>query len=451
MIQMENPQARFVQGSLWRHVAVMSLTTSLGLVAVFSVDLINILYISWLGNPHLQAALGYAAAILFMTTSFGIGLSIASSALVARAVGARDPAMARQRATSGLWLAGITGGLFALMIWVFLSPLLTLLGATGETHAHALWFLQIVTPSQPLVMIGMTGGAILRSHGDARRAMWITLGAAIVTAALDPIFIFVLDMGLTGAAIVSVISRVVMAVVPVWFILRHHGGLNRPDWAGLRGDAGPLFAIGGPAILTQIATPIGQAYVTAAMSPFGEGAVGAMAIAGRLVPVAFGVIFALSSAVGPIMGQNLGAGRMDRVKQTYWEALKFTALSVVLVSALLFLLRAPLADLFHATGQTRELLYLFCGPLALLWFFNGVIFVGNATCNNLGKPFWSTVINWGRNTLGTIPLVILMAGWWGADGVLIGQALGGVLFALLAHFVAVRVIRSRQETTQGGS
>ena len=59
--------------------------------------------------------------------------------------------------------------------------------------------------------------------------------------------------------------------------------------------------------------------------------------------------------------------------------------------------------LFNAEGLTRDLVYLFCGPLALLWFFNGVIFVANAVCNNLGRPFWSTVVNWGRHTVGTIP------------------------------------------------
>jgi putative MATE family efflux protein len=439
----EAAPARFLEGNLFWHVSVMALTSSVGLMAVFAVDMINMIYISMLGRAELAAAIGYAGAILFFTSSFGIGLAIAVSAMVARAVGRRDMGGARTRATNGLVLGLVFGAVFAGIVWVFLSPLVTLLGARGQTHALALFYLQIIIPSQPLLMVGMIGGAILRSHGDARRAMWSTLAGALMAVVLDPILIFGFGLDLTGAAIASVLSRAVIALVALQPILRFHGGFDRPSVVGLMGDLRPVFAIAVPAILTQVATPVGQAFVTRAMAQYGEAAVAGMAIAGRLTPVAFGVIFALSGAVGPIMGQNLGAGRMDRVKQAYWESIKFTVLTVTLVSALLFLLRAPIADMLQAKGQTRELLFLFCGPLALLWIFNGVIFVGNATCNNLGQPFWSTVINWGRNTVGTIPLVIVMSGWWGADGVLIGQALGGVLFAALAHVVAMRVMRQR--------
>jgi len=87
--------------------------------------------------------------------------------------------------------------------------------------------------------------------------------------------------------------------------------------------------------------------------------------------------------------------------------------------------------------------FLFCGPLALMYFFNGVIFVGNAAFNNLGRPFYSTWVNWGRHTLGTIPLVILFAWWLGAPGVLIGQAAGGLIFAAVSLLLAARVMREK--------
>jgi Na+-driven multidrug efflux pump len=190
--------------------------------------------------------------------------------------------------------------------------------------------------------------------------------------------------------------------------------------------------------------------VTRATSAYGEAAVAGMAIAGRLTPVAFGVIFALSGAIGPIIGQNFGAGRMDRVRGTFRDGLIFTGLVILFVSAALFVLRGPIANLFNAEGLTRDLVYLFCGPLALLWFFNGVIFVANAVCNNLGRPFWSTVVNWGRHTVGTIPLALWLGGSWGAEGVLIGQALGGVVFGVLAAWLALLAIQSPAVTPPRG-
>ena len=207
-------------------------------------------------------------------------------------------------------------------------------------------------------------------------------------------------------------------------------------------DLGPVFTIAVPAILTQLATPVGQAYVTRAMSTYGEEAVAGMAIVGRLTPVAFGVLFALSGAVGPIIGQNAGAGRNDRVRRTFLDALFFALVVTLIVSAALFLLREPLTWLFplEEGGLARQLVFLFAGPLSLLWYFNGVIFVSNAAFNNLGRPFTSTLVNWGRHTIGTILPVWIFAAWLGAPGVLIGQALGGVVFAAISVALVSRLL-----------
>lgn len=432
--------AKFVEGNLLRHITVMSLTASVGLMAVFSVDLVNMIFISMLGQDEITAAVGYAGVILFFTTSFGIGLSIAVSAMVARALGARDPVLAREKATNGLVLGIGFGVAFSALVWLFLPTLVGLLGAVGATADLTVHFLRIVTPAQPFLMVGMIGGAILRSHGDARRAMMATIWGAIVNAALDPILIFGLGLDLTGAAMASVASRVVIAGVALLPILRHYGGFDRPTMASLTADLRPVFGIAGPAILTQLATPVGQAFVTRIVAGYGEAAVAGMAITGRMTPVALGVIFALSGAIGPIIGQNFGAGRMDRVRRAFLDGLLFTGGVIAVVTAVLFLLRSPIADLFGAEGVTRDLVYLFCGPLCLLFFFNGAIFVANSACNNLGAPFQSTLINWGRHTVGTVPFGLWLGGIWGAGGVLVGQAMGGVVFGVLAVWLALRTI-----------
>jgi Na+-driven multidrug efflux pump len=201
--------------------------------------------------------------------------------------------------------------------------------------------------------------------------------------------------------------------------------------------------IAAPAILTQLATPFGQAFVTRAMAGFGEAAVAGMAIVGRMTPVAFGVIFALSGAIGPMIGQNFGAGRMDRVRRAFRDGLLFCAIFTVAMTAILFALRGPIIALFQAEGVTRDLIVLFCGPLALAFFFNGVIFVSNAAFNNMGHPFRSTWINWGRHTLGTVPFVLAGGALFGAAGVLIGQAVGGVIFAGVAAVMVRRMMEGK--------
>jgi putative MATE family efflux protein len=437
---MAQPPAKFLTGNLLRHISIMSLTSSVGLMAVFLVDFVDMIFISMLGKAELAAAVGYAGAVLFFTTSFGIGMAIAGGALVSRALGAGDEDGAKRISTNALLFGVIFGIIFSAIVWLNLEALTGLLGASGETQDLAVSYLQIIVPSLPFLLVGMVGGAILRAHGDASRAMMATIYGGLVNAVLDPILIFGLDMELTGAALASVAARVAIAATALIPIFRHHGGLRRPNLPDLRLDLVPVATLAFPAILTQLATPIGQAYVTRAMAEFGEDAVAGMAIVSRLTPVAFAVIFALSGAVGPVIGQNFGANQNDRVRRAYWDGIIFTAIIVVFMAILLFALRGPIVGLFQATGISRELVFLFCGPLALAFFFNGTLFVSNAAFNNLGHPYYSTWVNWGRHTVGTIPLVILFASWFGAAGVLIGQAAGGMIFGLISVWLALRVM-----------
>lgn len=433
-------QAKFLTGNLFVHVAVMALTSSIGLMAVFLVDFVDMIFISMLGRSELAAAVGYAGAILFFTASFGIGMGIAAGALVARALGANDPVLARERSTHALLYGLMFGIVFSIVVWSALPGLVAMLGAQGETAGLAIHFLQIVVPSVPFLMVGMMGSAILRAHGDARRAMMATIIGGIVNAVLDPILIFGLDLELTGAAIASFAARVVIAGMAIWPLIKVYDALVRPHFKGMLRDLAPVVAIAFPTILAQVATPVGQAYVTRVMADYGEDAVAGMAVVARLMPVAFAVVFALSGAVGPIIGQNYGAGDMARVRRGFTAAVFFVALVILSISAVLFVLRAPIADLFNATGITRDLIYLFCGPLSLAFFFPGVLFVANAVFNNLGQPFLSTVTNWGRNAVALIPLVWICAAIGDAPGVLVGQSLAGVVFGVVAWIMALRCI-----------
>ncbi|MEX0365444.1 MAG: MATE family efflux transporter [Ruegeria sp.] len=448
---MAEGQAKFLSGSLLRHVTVMSLTSTVGLMAVFLVDFIDMVFISMLGQAELAAAVGYAGSILFFTTSFSIGMAIAVGALVARDLGTGDEDRARLRSAHGLAYGIGFGVLFAGLVWWNIPTFVRWIGASGETATLAEGYLQIIIPSLPFLVVGMMGSGILRAHGDARRAMMATIWGGGVNAVLDPILIFGLGLDLTGAALASVAARVAIATTAILPILRYHGGLPRPDVVGMVSDLRPLVAIGFPAILTQFATPVGQAIVTRSMAQYGLEAVAGMAIVGRLMPVSFAVIFALSGAVGPILGQNFGAGRHDRVRTGFNAALIFAGVVIFVIAGALFVLRGPIAALFDATGLARDLVFLFCGPLALLFFFNGVLFVANATFNNLGHPFYSTWMNWGRNTVAMIPLVWLGAQTLGAPGVLIGQALAGVVFGSVAWLLALRVIAAEGGTVSRDS
>ena len=166
---MAEQQAKFLSGSLFRHVSLMSLASSVGIMAIFLVDFVDMIFISMLGKAELAAAVGYAGAILFFTTSFGIGMAIAAGALVSRALGAGDTLRAHELTTNSLIYSVVFGILFAALVWWNVEVLAQLLGAEGLTLELAVHYLAIIVPSLPLLMLGMVGGAILRARGDARR------------------------------------------------------------------------------------------------------------------------------------------------------------------------------------------------------------------------------------------------------------------------------------------
>jgi Na+-driven multidrug efflux pump len=157
--------------------------------------------------------------------------------------------------------------------------------------------------------------------------------------------------------------------------------------------------------------------------------------------VAFGLVFALSGAIGPIVAQNLGAGRPDRIRETLRDALAFVLVAVVVAWIALALAQNGIVFAFSAHGVTAELVRLFCSLLAGSFLFTSALYVANAAFNNLGFPLLSTVFNWGRATFGTIPFTAWGSGY-GPRGVLIGQAAGSLLFGIGAMIMAFRAIDS---------
>jgi putative MATE family efflux protein len=431
---------KFLEGSTMRHVINMTATGSVGLIAVFLVDVLNLIYVSQLGKHEITAAIGYASTLLFFHTSIGIGLSIATTAVVSRAVGAGEMQIARQLAGSALYLIAGISSILVLLTYPLLSSFLNLLGAQGETEALAKRFCAIVLPSLPLLSLGMGLSGLLRAVGDGKRAMYVTLGAAAATAILDPLFIFSLQLGLDGAAYANIIARLVLAGVGFYGVFKIHHLFAQPTADIFRRSVKAFANIGIPAIMTNIATPFGNAAVTTAIAKYGDSAVAGWAVVSRLIPMAFAGLFALSGAIGPILGQNLGAKRFDRLRSTMHDSLKLTLIYVLVVWLLLAVFSSLIATAFDAHDLGRDVIVFFCIFVAGSFLFNGSLFVANAAFNNLGYPLYSTALNWGRATIGVIPFVYFGGLWFGARGVMAGYGLGVVFFGAISVWLCFRVL-----------
>jgi len=431
----------FTTGSLMRHVAVMTATGSIGLVAIFAVDVISLFWVSRLGVQSYKAAIGYASQLSFVLMSINIGLTIALSATVSRALGAGDRARARRLAGSGLVIAGLVTTALSLGLWIFRDDALARLMHAQEPAASvASGLLAIIIPANIPMGLGMTLSGVLRATGDARRAMYITLSGGIVTLFTDPLLIFGVGLGVYGAAWATVISRLVFLAVGLHGAVRVHDLVGVPTPAGVRRDFTPIMAIGLPAIMANLATPIAAVYVTRVWSDFGVATVAGGAIVDRMIPLAFGVIFALTGSIGPIIGQNFGARMMDRVRRALSDAFVLAVGYALLAWASLAAAAPWIAALFDAHGESADFVLLFCRYGASAWVFVTCLFVANTAFNNLGFPLLAMIFNWGRATLGTIPFVTVGAHWGGVEGALLGLVLGSSIFGIAGVAIAYGVV-----------
>jgi putative MATE family efflux protein len=435
--------ARYTQGSIPRHLIIMTSSTALGLLTIFLSELVDIYFLGLIGEAEITA-LGFAGPIIFFSLSLNIGLSIACSSLVSVALGTGNSASSRETVTHSLVSALIIATPLAVILWFYLPTLLSLMGASGQALKLANTYTSIVIIGMPLLAMAMSMGSVMRAKGDAKNSMLIYIIAGLSNMVLDPILIFGLDLGVTGAALATLISRIIMLAMAYHIVVNRNQLLGTFNFQRYRQEVSSYAKIAFPAILTNLSTPLSMAYITYAMSQFGDSAVAGVAIINKIQPVAFVGLFALSSVIGPIAGQNFGAKKFDRVSTTLFESIRFTLIYCAVVSATLWLSQGWFVPLFGGSAAANELVYLFCSGLSLIFVFNGITFLTNALFNNLGVAYYATLINLVKATLGTIPFVIVGANIAGVEGVLWGLFAGSVFIAVIGLLLAIRLVNKFQ-------
>ncbi|CUB02966.1 MATE family efflux transporter [Marinomonas fungiae] len=433
-------QATLTKGSTFKHVSIMSFTGALGLMAMFLVDLVDMLFLSMLGEREIVAAVGFASTVMFFTVSISIAVSISATALVARAMGQGDIELAKRRATNVLGIGIVFSSLVVWFLWPHIPEVLYFLGANLRTLDLATGYLQILLLGMPAVMIGMIASGIMRALGDARRAMYATLVCSLVNAVLDPILIFVFGLGIHGAAIASLLARFSMVAVSYYGVVKVHRMLGQFDLVECVKDLKPIALIAVPAMLTNMSSPLANAIVMEYAADFGDHAVAGIAIVGRIIPVVFGGLFALSGAVGPILAQNYGARQFQRMHNAMSSAVIYALVYCLFLCTALYLAQDFLVSIFNASEETASLIHFFATYGSFSFFFQSLLFIAIAVFNNLGRPLSSTLLNFGRATLGTWPLIALFGWLMGADGIIVGQAVGSVIFGCIGFVMARRYL-----------
>ncbi len=438
---MASPQARLTHGSVGRHLVDMAVPVLFGIFTMMGQAFVDMWFIGRVGDREL-AALSFAFPILMIVTSVAIGLGAGTSSVVARAIGAHNHRRARRLATDSLILSfGITAIISALGFFT-IEPLFTLLGAPADMIPLIAGYMTILYAGVPFVVVGMVGMSSMRATGDTRLPSMLMVIASVANIILDPILIFgfgpVPAMGLNGAALAALLSRAAIFGGTLYFMRMRLDMLtfNKPDPGELRSSWADVLHVGIPAAGTNAIIPIATGVITAMLARYGPEAVAGFGVASRVESLTLVLFYALSAVIGPFVGQNIAAGRADRIFEALRLCMLFCVGTGLAVAVLLALSGEWLPTLFSDNPQVTKVstLYLMIAPISYGAY--GMVMIMNASFNGMGKPMPAVHISVSRMALIYVPLAFVANRFFGITGIFVAYAFANIVSGVIAYIWA---------------
>ncbi|HWV13934.1 MAG TPA: MATE family efflux transporter [Cellvibrio sp.] len=438
-------QATLTEGSVATHLKVMAIPMVWGLLATMLMGAIEAFFIAQVGRAPL-AALSFTFPIIMVLTSLGIGLGAGASSAVARAIGEGDQQLARRLATDAMSLTLLLSVSVCLLGWLTLEPLFLFLGASEDLIPLIRQYMSIWYFSAPCLLVPMVCLAALRAMGMSQVQGYLMSAVALCNVVLDPILIFGLGpipaMGLQGAALATLITRVCMLIAAIYILHWRVGMLVNPlvQWSQLRTSWKIIVHVGIPAMCANVIIPLASALIIKMMANYGSDAVAGLGVAMRIEPLMLIVFYALSGVVGPFFGQNRGAGKFSRLAEAMVVLVRFSLAFGLFLAILLWFFGEAIVSLF---GGHREVIVIAASYFAIApisYGAYGVVMSVNAAFNGLGRPWPAMILSAGRVFFIYLPLAYLCQQLWQAQGVFIATAVTNILIGIWAWWWLRRYI-----------
>lgn len=437
MVNHSNHQAKLTNGSIGKHLINMTIPMLWGIFAMIAFNLIDTFFVSQLGTQAL-AAISFTFPIVMIIGSVAMGLGVGASSVISRAIGRGDLDQVRRLTTDSLILALlIVAGLVGIGITT-IDPLFRLLGAGPDLRPLIYEYMIIWYSGVLFVIVPMVGNNALRATGDSKSPAMIMIVGAVINASLDPIMIFGLlgfpRMELQGAALATVIARSSTLAASMWILHNREKMLllSKTTLTALIKSWQAILVIGLPSATSNLIMPLSMAVITAMVAKFGKEPVAALGIVIRVEAFALMVVMALSSILGPFMGQNWGAKRTDRVLIGLSLSNRFVMLWGLGTALLLLIFHLPIIHLFNQNQQVVKVAGFFLCLVPWTYGLEGLRFISNATFNALGKPRFPIILTVTKMLMLYIPLAWIGGHFFGIKGIILAAAFANFVTGLLA-------------------
>lgn len=394
-------------------------------------------------NTSATAAVGIVFPLMAMIQAFGFFCGHGSGNYISRQLGAHNFEDASKMSATGFVTAFVLGLGILVVGFLFTDPLLHIMGSTETILPYARSYMRIILIGAPYMTASLVLNNQLRFQGSAFYSMIGITTGAVLNIVLDPLFIFVLDMGVAGAALATIISQFVSFCLLIAGTFR--GGnlrLNLKDFSPSLKYYQNIVKGGAPSLFRQGLGSFATVCLNLMAGPYGDAAIAAMSIVTRISQFAASVVIGFGQGFQPVCGFNYGAKLFKRVQEGFWFCVKFCT-SVLLVAAVCGWIFSPnLIGIFLKTdplvieyGSQALRLQALTFPLV------GWITIANMMLQTIGKTVKASLLAMSRQFLFFVPVILTLPGFLGILGVQLSQPIADFCSFLLAVLLSISVLR----------
>lgn len=389
------------------------------------------------------AAVGVTFAFMAIIQACGFFFGHGSGNYISRKLGAQDYGSANVMAATGFFLSIFAGCFITITGLIFLEPLARLLGSTPTILPYAKSYLGIILLGAPVMMSSLVLNNQLRFQGSAAYGMVGIVTGGLLNVFLDPLLIFVFDLGIAGAAIATIFSQFVSFCILL--VMCHKGGNIIISWKNFRPSRkliNEILAGGSPSIFRQGLGAAGTIMLNVAAGVYGDAAIAAMSIVTRLMFFAASVMIGLGQGYQPVCGFSYGAKLYGRLREAFKFCLQLAVIFALAVAVLGYWQAEWVVRLFRDDQVVIEIGIRALRYQALAFPLTGLIILTNMTLQTTRHTKGAIVVAAARQGVFLIPLLLVLPQFWGLNGVVWSQPCSDILSFILS-FILIRLFFKR--------
>ena len=433
--------------SIPKALLAMGIPTMIGMLVNAFYNLVDAYFVGGLGESQM-GAISVVYPLGQVVVGLGLLFGNGAASYISRLLGRGDKENADKVASTALYSSVSVGAVIIIISMVFLHPILKLLGATDSILPFAATYAGIYIVSCIFNVFNVTMNNIVTSEGAAKTTMCALLTGAVLNIALDPLFIYMFDLGVAGAAIATAISQVISTCVYLTYIFRKKSVFHFrvKDCTYTKETMSEIFKIGIPTLVFQILTSVSISLINNAAGDYGDSAIAGMGVVTRLISMGSLSVFGFIKGFQPIAGYSYGAKKFDRLREAIKTSILWSTAFCVIFGVILALF--PTAIVSRFTKGDAEMIRI--GATSLRANGISIILFGFYTVYSslflaLGKGREGFILGACRQGICFIPVILLLPMVWGLNGIMYAQPIADVLSAVITVFMAIPLHKKLNE------